>query len=411
MINFNDLIIKKYEPLLKKIFKKEYTEYWLSGGRSSTKSSFISLMIILLIVNNKDYNCLCLRKVSDTLRNSVFQQIIWAIDKLQLNSFFTVYKSILEIEYNITGQRILFKGLDDPLKLKSIKTSKGYFAIAWFEELSEFNGMEEIRNVEQSIRRGGEDFYYFYSYNPPINNNNWVNKEVLIKKNNRFHIHTTYKDVPTEWLGKEFLLEAEHLKKVNENAYRHEYLGEVIGTGLQIFNNLEITEITNKEIKEFDNIRIGIDFGYALHKEAVVKIHYDKTRKKIYIIDEIVGLGISNKELYNKMKEKGFLDNYIEIQADSAEPKSIRELMEMGLFIRGVKKGQGSIRYGIKFLQSMEKIVIDPQRTPTTYKQFLEYEYVKLKDGTIKEEYPDIEDDTIDAVRYSLNIDIPFTKN
>lgn len=386
------------------IKEHKYTHYWFKGGRASTKSSFISIELILGIMKNPKTNAVVLRKVERTLADSVFSQLIWAIEKLGVYQYWQIKKSPLELIYTPTGQQILFRGADDPKKLKSTRFRFGYCRYIWYEEVDEFFGMEEIRTINQTFMRGGDLFDVFYSYNPPKSINNWVNAEALIERPDKLVHTSTYLDVPREWLGEPFYIEAEHLKKFNELAYRNEYLGEPTGTGGAVFTNLTIRKITDEEISHFDYIKDGIDFGYAVDPSVYTQNHFDKTRKKLYIFNEIYKVGLSNKKLYEEIKPikvgRGL------ITADSAEPKSIDELISYGLDVKGAKKGPDSIEYGIKWLQDLEEIIIDNVRCPNTAIEFGTYEYEKDKMGEFIAKYPDIRNHSIDATRYSREEDM-----
>ncbi len=375
-------------------------EYWLKGGRGSTKSSFISVEIILNLLKDPLAHAVCYRKIGNKLETSVYNQIKWAVNALGLNGFFKFSKSPLKAEYLPTGQQILFCGLDDAENSKSIKLPFGYIKIVWFEELNQFDGMAEIRKVKQSVLRGGDDALVFYSYNPPTETNNWVNKEAFLKVEGRFKHHSTYLDVPREWLGQTFLIEAETLKENNPTAYRHEYLGEVVGTGLNVFRNIESRVISAADRNRFDNICEGIDWGYSVDPFVFVKCHFDRKYKRLYIFDEIYRVGLSNDDAIAEVNKKH--TNSCEIIADSEEPKSIDDFENAGLPIRGARKGAGSVRYGIKRLQGLAKIIIDPERCPNTLNEFIEYSYLLNSDGTTKSQYPDKNNHTIDAVRYAL---------
>lgn len=387
--------------------KERHTEYWLKGGRGSTKSSFASVEIILGMMrdadNNEHTNAVALRKVKDTLHDSVFEQLAWAIEKLGVSHLWHVPQSKLEITFRPTGQKILFRGADKPKKIKSTKVKKGYIKYIWFEELDEFYGPEEIRIINQSLIRGGESFVVFYTYNPPKSARSWVNQEAKILKDGRRVHHSDYRDVPKEWLGEIFITEAEHLKKTNNDAYRHEYLGEETGTGLEIFNNVTLRAIEDTEISVFDRIKQGLDFGYAVDPVAFEKLHYDKTRRKLYLFYEFSGIQISNRKLFDNVIQH----KHILTIADSAEPKSIAELKSYGMRIKGAKKGPDSVEYGIKFLsEEIEEIVIDPTRCPRAAKEFINYALETDRNGEVKSSYPDKDNHTIDGVRYSLNDDI-----
>ena len=202
---------------------------------------------------------IALRQVANTLRDSVYSQLYWAINMLGLDDLFRCTTSPLEITYLPTGQKIYFRGADKPEKIKSIKPVFGYIGILWFEELDQFMGQESIRKIEQSVLRGGELAWEFKTYNPPRTAANWVNIYSQIPKENQLIHHSTYLDVPPEWLGKTFLDEAEHLKRVNPLAYEHEYMGAVTGTGGLVFENVVAREITDEEIAQFDQVGEGID--------------------------------------------------------------------------------------------------------------------------------------------------------
>lgn len=395
------VIAPPYLAALYDIEEKEHREYIFKGGRGSTKSSFVGLEIINLIKKNPTMHALCCRKVSNTLKDSVFNQLKWAISALELDDEFTSTVSPIEITYKPTGQKIYFRGADDPTKIKSIKPPFGYIGIVWFEELDQFAGPEEIRNIEQSAIRGGDDAYIFKSFNPPKTDNNWANKYVKIPKDNQYQLHTTYLDVPKKWLGKTFIEEAEHLKEVNPTAYEHEYLGVANGNGGNVFDNVVIREITDDEIKVFDRIYRGNDWGWYPDPFAFNQMHYDANRKILYIFDEIHENKKSNKETAELIKQHGVGPND-KITADSAEPKSIGDYKDYGLFCRGAKKGPGSVDYSMKWLQSLTKIVIDKKRCPHTADEFLDYEYERTKDGEIISGYPDKDNHHIDACRYGL---------
>lgn len=398
-IEIKNHIIKAYWELVIDIFTHKYTHYWLKGGRMSTKSSFIAIVIVLLIISKHDINALCVRKVKWTLKDSVYNQILWAIDELNLEEQFVWKVSPLEITHKPTGNKIYFRGLDDPLKIKSIRPRKGYIAITWFEELDEYAGMEEIRSVLQSANRGGDLVWAFYSFNPPKTIDNWANQEVGVNRRDKVVKHTTYLDVSETWIGKPSLREAEVLKEKNELAYRHEYLGEVTGTGGTVFDNVEKRPITQEEIDSFGYRYEGIDFGFAVDPFVWVRMAYDKKKTTLYIFDEIFEVKLSNKAAVEKIKGKSPKDY---ATADSAEPKSIAEMNSLGKRVLSAKKGPDSVDFGMRWLQSLEQIVVDPVRCPNAAREFTCYEYERDKHGNFISRYPDKDNHTIDATRYAM---------
>lgn len=381
------------------IFHHGHTHYDFSGGRGSLKSSTVSIIVPLLLVSNPGTHALVLRKVANTIRDSVYAQYIWAIGELGMAAYWEAKVSPMELIYKPTGQKIMFRGADDPMKIKSIKVPFGYIAVTHFEEKDQFAGRAEIRNILQSTMRGGSVFWNFESYNPPISRDNWANKDSMEERADRLCHKSTYLQAPPEWLGEQFLAEAEHLKATDERAYQHEYLGIPVGTGGNVFDNLELREITDEEMSHFDHIYQGVDFGWFPDPFAFIRLHYDRARETIYLMDEIYQNKLTNEASGNIIIQRGYKDAYI--TCDSAEPKSVADYRAMGLPAKAAVKGPGSVDYGMKWLQR-RKIVIDRKRTPNAYNEFVNYEYERNKDGDIISGYPDANNHLIDATRYAL---------
>ena len=381
------------------IFHHGHTHYDFSGGRGSLKSSTVSIIVPLLLVGNPGTHALVLRKVANTIRDSVYAQYIWAIGELGMAAYWEAKVSPMELIYKPTGQKIMFRGADDPMKIKSIKVPFGYIAVTHFEEKDQFAGRAEIRTILQSTMRGGSVFWNFESYNPPISRDNWANKDSLEERADRLCHKSTYLQAPPEWLGEQFLAEAEHLKVTDERAYQHEYLGIPVGTGGNVFDNLELREITDEEMSHFDHIYQGVDYGWFPDPFAFIRLHYDRVRETIYLMDEIYQNKLTNEASGNIIIQRGYKDAYI--TCDSAEPKSVADYRAMGLPAKAAVKGPGSVDYGMKWLQR-RKIVIDRRRTPNAYNEFVNYEYERNKDGDIISGYPDANNHLIDATRYAL---------
>lgn len=397
-IQLSKTMAKPFWPIHQDVKRHGHTYYICGGGRGSTKSSYISQEILLLLMQHPECNAVILRKVANTLRNSVYRQMEWALDTLHLGEYWKKTVNPMEFIRRSTGQKILFLGVDDKSKLKSLKMPHGYVGVVWYEELDQFSGMEEIRSVNQSLLRGGPVFWCFGSYNPPQSANNWVNEEMLLDQPDRLVHHSDYRSVPADWLGAQFLEDADRLRRRNERAYRHEYLGEVTGTGGTVFENVRERAITAAEIESFDRLHYGLDFGFAVDPLAFVCMHYDRKRETLYIFDEIYQQKLTNARaaamIRGKMTESGY------VRADSAEPKSIRELAELGVRIYGARKGPDSVDYGIRWIQSLDEIVIDKRRCPNTYREFVGYEYERNREGQFISAYPDKNNHAIDAVRY-----------
>lgn len=380
-----------------------HVEYWLKGGRGSTKSSFISLVIVRGLLADPNANAIIYRKVGNTIKDSVYSQMLWAIDQLGLAPWFQAKVSPFELIYKPTGQRVLFRGADDPLKSKSIKLQHGYFRYLWFEELSEFRGMEDVRTIKQSVFRGVDRGVTLYSYNPPRSAQNWVNAEALKSVTGRMVHHSTYLDVPPEWLKEAFISEAERLEQSNERAYRNEYLGEVTGTGGTVFDNLVLREITDAEIDALDRFYNGLDFGFAVDPDAFTRWAYDRRQRKLYAIDEFYGAHNKLDRLAEEVRARCCGQP---VTCDSADPRMINELRTRGITTVAAKKGPGSIEHGMRWLQDLGEIIMDPKRTPHIAEEFRKYEYLQARDGTFLADYPDKDNHTIDSARYGLEREI-----
>lgn len=403
-VKLSNIIAPHFWELHRDIRRHGHTYYWLEGGRGSTKSSDISIEIPPLMIKNPECHAVVLRKVGNTIKNSVYPQMQWGIDALGLTDKFRFKTSPHEITYKKTGQKILFFGVDDPQKIKSIKLPFGYVGICWIEELDQFSGMEEIRNLNQSLLRGGPIFWEFCSFNPPKSQNNWVNEEKLFDDPDRLVHHSTYLGVPRKWLGERFFEDAEKLKIKNEMAYRHEYLGEVTGTGGAVFENVEDMAMSNELVGNFDRLYYGLDFGFAVDPLAYVAMYYDAKREDLYIFDEIYQQKLTNSQAAGRIAQRTG-DRLIIV--DSAEPKSIKEMKDYGLHITGARKGPDSVEHGIKWLQDRAHIYIDKRRCPNTFREFISYEYERNREGQFISAYPDKNNHAIDAVRYGMGPAMP----
>lgn len=408
-VSLKDLIAPQFYSIHWDILEGKHTHYKLYGGRGSTKSSFVSIEIIYGMMQDPNANTACFRKVKDTLAESVFEQLLWAIDALEVSHLWKVTLSPLRLTYKPTGQRIVFRGCDDPNKSKSIKVRKGYFKYIWYEERAEFPGDEDERKINQSLMRGGDKYVVFYTWNPPKSLNSWVNQDVLEEREDTLCNHSTYLTVPREWLGEQFFIEAEELRKRKILAYRHEYLGEAIGNGGKVFDNIIIRKITDEEIAMFDKIRQGLDFGFAADPLAYERMHLNKKQRRLYIFGEVYQTNLRSSKAVEYIKILN-PENKI-ITADSEEPRSIDTFNELGLRVVGAKKGPGSVDHGIAYLSDdLDEIIIDPVRCPNAAREFNSYELEKDKNGNFKGGYPDKDNHSIDAVRYGLEGDITMKK-
>jgi phage terminase large subunit len=385
----------------------DYTFYILKGGRNSAKSTTASQKFITDLIEHP-INELCIRKVGNTLQESVYEQLKEACNILGVADEFEFKKSPLRIIYKARGNQIIFRGADDPEKMKSIKTSNFPIARVWIEELTEFKTEDELQTITDSVLRAelpdNLTYKFIYSYNPPKRKQHWVNKKyesVIIPKNTYIH-HSTYLDNP--YLPQQTIEEINLIKEHNIRKYNWVYLGQPTGGGVVPFENLNFRKITDDELKSFDTIRQGIDWGYASDPLAFGRWHYDKKKRVIYAIDEIYGVKISNRELAQGMKLKGYAHE--RTIADSAEPKSIAEMKEHGISIIGATKGPGSVEYGEKWLDDLAEIVIDPDRTPNIAREFESIDYQVDKDGNTKAKLEDKDNHSIDSARYAFENDM-----
>ena len=412
-INLSELLPKHFHSLWKATKDREKLNIVAKGGRGSGKSSDISIIITQLIMRYP-MNAVVVRKTDNTLATSVFEQIKWAIEEQKVSHLFKVKVSPMEITYVPRGNRIIFRGAQNPERLKSLKDSRFPFSIMWIEELAEFKTEDEVTTITNSMLRGELDdglFYkFFFSYNPPKRKQSWVNKkyETSFQPDNTFIHHSTYLDNP--FISKQFIQEAESAKERNEQRYRWEYMGEAIGSGVVPFNNLQIEKIPDELYDNFDNIRNGADFGYAADPLAFTRWHYDKKKRILYAMDEIYGVQMSNREFAKELWKRGYQSD--EIYCDSAEPKSIDELKkEHGIKrVKGVKKGPDSVEYGEQWLNDLDAIVIDPNRTPNIAREFENIDYETDKDGNVKPRLEDKDNHSIDSCRYALSRDMRQNK-
>ena len=402
---FNDIMAHKHE------------RWTFPGGRASCKSSFISLVVVILIIMFPQYNAVIVRKYKNTLRLSVFEQIVWAIEKLharksdgktpgfKIPESTTAALPITYIRKDGRKQKILFIGLDDAEKSKSMKISSGYIAILWIEEKTEVDPAD-LQNLRISALRGGDQFYIFESYNPPSAVRHWCNAEERQEDPLRMVIKTTYLDIPPEWLGAAIMHDIEQTKRANKRAYENIYLGIATGTGRQVFENITLRAITDDEINAWDETEQGIDWGYYPDPYAYGSMHYDEETRTLYLWDELYLWKCGNEDAFNKtaehMEAHGLDITRDRQTADSAEPKSVADFRRWGGDTRGAIKGRGSRDAGYKWLQSI-RIIIDPVRCPHAADEFTLYEYeIDKRTGEILSGYPEGQPDHSHAfVRYA----------
>jgi phage terminase large subunit len=422
MVSAADFVIPTFHPVLGDVMAHGHTHYWLHGGRGSTKSSFISLSIVLLIVAFPFSNAVVVRRFGNTLRDSVYQQCLWAIGVLGLDGYFRAKISPMEIVYLPTGQRIVFRGADDPLKLKGVKFTKGYCAVVWFEELDQFEGIDAVRSILNSLRRGGEDFWIFYSYNPPRTMWSWVNVECLERKRRADTLvkRSSYLDVideHPEWLGAPFIDEAEYLRDTNEKSWRWEYLGEITGTGGAVFDNVYEASISDSRIRGFERVRNGVDWGWFPDPWRFVRCGWEPGARRLLIFEEHsankmmpVDTGkvvVDALTFPDENGEEPFFHDQIVWCDDTPDSKVQMNVWrrELGIRVHAARKARMR-KVSYEWLAGLREIVIDPVRCPLTFSEFTLKEYERDRDGNWMDVIPDGNDHSIDAVRYAMMDDV-----
>lgn len=406
----SEFLPPKFHSVWRATLNQDILNIVCKGGRGSGKSSDIAHIVTQLLMRYA-VNAVGIRYVDNTLEQSLYEQMKWAIEQQGVSHLFKFNKSPLRITYKPRGNYMIFRGAQNPERIKSLKDSKFPFAIGWIEELAEFKNEDEVTTITNSLLCGELDdglFYkFFYSYNPPKRKQSWVNKkyETSFQPKNTFIHHSTYKDNP--FISKEFLSEVEAARARNPRRAEWEYDGKAIGSGIVPFDNLRIEagSITDEMVANFDNIRQGLDYGYATDPLAFVRWHYDKKRNCIYAIDELYEVKCSNRHAAQWIKSNKY--HYQDIIAE-VEPKSNAEMRNEHdiLKIRQVTKGPDSVEYGEKWLDDLDAIYIDPIRTPNIAKEFENIDYQTDRDGNPKPRLEDKDNHTIDATRYAFNDDM-----
>lgn len=394
---------------LPSIVGKHYGEFWrfkgrykaVKGSRASKKSSTQSLKVITEIIENPNINWLVVRKVERTLRDSCYAQLKWAIHRLKADNFFKCSTSPLEITYKPTGQKILFRGLDDPLKVTSITVEVGSLCRLWIEEAYEITSEDAFDRLDESIRGQlpkGMYHQVVLTFNP-WSDRHWLKKRFFDEPSKNVLAMTT------NYMCNEFLSEAdlvlfEEMKK-NPRRYRTAGLGEWgIVEGL-VYENWEERVFDVHEISIRPSVRsaFGMDFGYVNDPSTLFCGLIDTVAREIYVFDEMYEKGMSNEDILSKVSEMGYSKE--RIKADSAEPKSIAYLRKAGLTrIRAAKKGPDSIRAGISIIQDY-KIIIHP-RCVNFITEISNYTWDKDKfDNAINKPIDDF-NHLMDAMRYAM---------
>lgn len=388
------------------IIGQGYKEFWnfkgryrvVKGSRASKKSKTAALWFIYNLMKYDKSNLLVIRKTYRTLKDSCFTDLKWACERLKVSSLWDFKLSPLEATYKPTGQKILFRGLDDPLKITSITVEYGYLCWAWLEEAYEVMNEDDFNILDESIRGEMPDYLWkqwTITFNP-WNDRHWLKKRFFDTHDDSILSMTT-NYICNEWLDEADLALFERMKRTNPRRYQVAGLGEWgVIEGL-VYENWKEQSFKLDDVIKFKMLS-GLDFGYTQDPSAFLVIFYDKDNSKLYIWDEMYKKGLSNRKIYEEIKKMNY--KRIRIIADSAEPKSIDELRGYGLRIKGAAKGRDSIMNGIQFIQDLE-IIIHP-RCINFLTEISNYVFDKDRFGKPINRPIDDFNHLMDAMRYAI---------
>lgn len=395
---------------LHKIIGKGYNKYWhfegryvaLKGGRGSKKSKTTALRWIRLIIKYPLGNLLVVRQVDRTNRDSTFADLKWATNQLGVSHLFKFTTSPLEGTYIPTGQKILFRGLNDPMSLTSITVEKGHLCWCWIEEAYQIHNEDAFNKLDLSIRGKTEGVFkqIVLSFNP-WNEKHWIKRRFfdLPDSPNKLSFTTNY--MCNEFLDQNDIDLFEDMKLRFPRRYKVEGLGDWgIAEGV-IFDNWRVEEFSHQMIARLPGYEPinGLDFGFTNDPTAFINSLVNKDEKKIYIYDEHYEKGMTNDEIAKMVTDKGYSKS--KIIGDSSEPKSLEEIRRAGIRrLSAATKGPDSVRAGIQLLQDYE-IIIHPYCEHTQI-EFSNYVWDRGKDGTLLNKPIDDFNHLLDALRYSM---------
>lgn len=400
------MIEKLYLP---DIIGKGYGEFWrfkgrykvVKGSRASKKSSTQALKVIVEMIQNPHINWLVVRKTERTLRDSCFAQLKWAIRRLKVESYFKCTTSPLEIIYEPTGQKILFRGLDDPLKVTSITVDVGGLCRLWVEEAYEITSEDAFNRLDESIRgQLPEGMYHqvVLTFNP-WSDRHWLKKRFFDEPSpNVLAMTTNY--MCNEFLGESDLVLFEEMKK-NPRRYQVAGLGNWGVVDGLVYENWREEVFDIDEIRHIEGVKsaFGLDWGYTIDPTAFFCSLVDTKAMKLYVFDEMYECSLTNKMIADKIKDMGYGKETI--TGDSAEPKSITEVREYGLSkIRASRKGKDSVKNGIQRIQDYE-IIVHP-RCVNFLTEISQYCWEKDRFGQYTGRPEDANNHLMDAMRYAL---------
>lgn len=400
---------------LPEIVGKGYKTFWnfkgryrvVKGGRGSKKSTTTALWYIVNLIKYPQANLLVIRKTGRTIKDSVYTQLKWAVHRLGVDAFFDFKLSPLEVVYKPTGQKIYFRGLDDPLKVTSITVDTGCLCWMWIEEAYEVMKQDDFEVLNESIRGEVPEGLFkqiTLTFNP-WNEKHWIKARFFDAEEDPDILAITTNYLCNEWLDEADRRVFERMKVQNPRRYAVAGLGNWgIVDGL-VYENWKEEAFDIEKVKKIPGVVscFGMDFGYTNDPSTLFCGLYDKDNKRLYVFDELYEKGLSNKRIFERVSEMGYLKE--KIIADSAEPKSIDELKGYGMRVKGARKGKDSVLNGIQWIQDLE-IIIHP-RNVNFLTEISNYTWDKDKFGNKLNEPIDDFNHILDAMRYALE---PFIK-
>ena len=398
-ISLRDIVGQGYDQM----FAHHGRYICIKGSRASKKSKTTAIYVILKMLREPKGNVLCLRNTQTSLRDSMFSDLKWAIERLGVQQYFKYRENPLQITCTLYGTKILFRGLDDPLKITSLSYDTGVLTTQWWEEAYEIDDEEDFAKIDESMRGitpEGHEKRVILTLNP-WSDKHWIKKRFFdVEDPDILAFTTNY--LMNEWLDDADRKLFEDMKRRNPRRYRVAGLGEWgVSEGL-VYENWEELWFDPKEI--YTNARwmkpvYGLDFGYTTSPSAFVAAFVDLKNKNIWVWDEMYKPGLTNQQIYQELAYRGYAKE--RIIADSAEPKSIAELYSMGCNrITKARKGNDSIRWGINLIQQFH-IYVHPN-CKNFITELSNYRWKKDKAGNFTNEPERDFDHLMDALRYAV---------
>lgn len=401
------LKIRKEKIYLPDIVGKGYGKFWnfkgryrvVKGSRRSKKSKTMALWVIYNMMKYKDANTLVIRKTYRTLKDSCFTELKWAIKRLHVEHLWQIKESPLEMTYTPTGQKIYFRGMDDPLKITSIAVEVGVLSWMWIEEAYEITKEDDFDTLAESMLGDCPEGLFkqiTLTFNP-WSDRTWIKPRFFdVEDDDVLAITTNY--MCNEWLSAEDRKEFDRMKKNNPRRFNVAGLGNWGVIDGLVFERWREESFTLNQLPQDVQSAFGLDFGYTNDPTALFCGFISLEERRLYVWDELYKTGLSNKAIYTEVSRMGY--NKERITGDSAEPKSIDELRGFGLKIKGAKKGKDSVNNGIQWIQDLE-IIIHP-RCVNFLTEISLYQWKKDKFGKALNQPEDDNNHLMDAMRYAL---------